>query len=441
LVFLTILTLCLSLVYVIVINHNQLERLQMEQLILERGIRIDDTLSRMLNKTYIISATISYNYGNIPNFPQLASMLISDPAVLHVTIAPNGIVSEVYPLRGNEALIGHNFLAEESADPLTKLALQDEQLVLGGPFEASPGEYVLRGKMPVYLYDPAGHLWGFVSVTIEYPMAFLGTGLGELRAMGYDYEIWSVDTQTNERSIISTGGYSRSPGARYVEMPISVANAQWHFRIISARAWYNFPEKWLSIAVSIILSLLVTAAARSHQNLKKLKDKFEQLSNIDPLTGAHNRRYFVEHADLQVRRLERNGRESYMFMLDLDNFKKINDAYGHKFGDVVLKEFAERTMAVLRPYDLFARWGGEEFVILISEIEKSSALSLAERVRSDMASRHISDGTTEVTATVSIGIARITSGCKLEDAVSRADAAMYHAKEQGRNRYVLYDEG
>ena len=438
--FFATLMLCFSLVFVMVFNRYQVERLTMEQLITEKGIRINNTMSRLLSSVHSLSAHVQHSNGEVSEFGQLASMLIDDPAIINMLIAPDGVVSEVYPLEGNEAVLGIDFLSETAGCAEAILALETRQLVLGGPFQGVLDRQIMVGRLPVFIDEPDGteRFWGIVSVTLAHPQALYGVGLGDLNILGFDYEIWRVNPDTCEMQIIASSDHYRHGNIRYIEKPVSILNATWYFRILAVRAWYEFPETWISIIVSIFVSIMVAVVVQHNRDLRKLRDKLGVLSNTDPLTGVHNRRYFMEAATGQMERANRHDSESFIIILDLDHFKAVNDKYGHQSGDMVLQEVALRVTAVMRPYDLFARYGGEEFILFVMDMDRESAVRLAERIRLGIAATLIKmvDASTEVT--VSLGVAQATPVSKLEKAIANADKALYRAKNEGRNRVVFH---
>jgi diguanylate cyclase (GGDEF)-like protein len=157
----------------------------------------------------------------------------------------------------------------------------------------------------------------------------------------------------------------------------------------------------------------------------------------DGLTRLFNKRYFLERLDSELKFAQRHHASLSLLMLDLDHFKKINDTNGHLAGDKVLTTIANVLSKTVRNEDVVARFGGEEFAIILRAIEIDSAQLMAERVRKLVEGATIQlDGGKELHATVSIGVATFpTTPCKtLEDLVEAADKALYRAKHDGRNR-------
>jgi len=439
--FLLALALCFLLVFVMVLNRIQVERLTMEHLISESSVRINAAMSRLLFRVHTLSYYIVYNSGQIADFPKLAAMLIDDPSILNMLIAPDGVVSEVFPMEGNEAVLGLDFFSEGAGNREALMAKRARELVLGGPFLGVQGGSIMVGRLPVFLYGPDGgeYFWGFASVTLDYPAALHSVGLGDLAVMGFDYEIWRRNPDDDEMQLIASSDHGHRASTRYVEMPIYVMNANWYFRILALRSWYEFPETWISVLVSIIVSFMGAVVVQRNRDLRRLKDRLAVLSNTDPLTGIHNRRYFMDSVPAQADRVSRQNSESFLIIMDLDNFKTINDRYGHQSGDMVLKEVALRVAAVLRPYDLFARLGGEEFVLFVADMDRDSAVRLAERIRINVSETPIDVTGASLTVTVSLGVARAVPTNQLDGAMACADKAMYMAKSAGRNRVVFYD--
>ncbi|CAG0123858.1 Diguanylate cyclase DgcM [Rhodocyclaceae bacterium] len=169
---------------------------------------------------------------------------------------------------------------------------------------------------------------------------------------------------------------------------------------------------------------------------KKLEHELERQARIDVLTGLNNRRHFFELAEQELARIRRHAEPLSLLMLDLDRFKSVNDTYGHAVGDEVLKKLGEVSLHTMREIDILGRLGGEEFVVLLPETTGERALEVAERLRSAIADAAVplEDGSL-LRFTVSIGVTSLAATDTTVGAmINRADAAMYRAKNEGRNR-------
>lgn len=195
---------------------------------------------------------------------------------------------------------------------------------------------------------------------------------------------------------------------------------------------------WISLLVPLPMTLvfggitfmLVIALERSRSHL-------DRLAMTDPLTGLANRRRFLQTAQREIDLAHRHHLPLALLSLDLDRFKAINDTHGHAVGDQVLVEVSRRCSRVLRTTDLLARWGGEEFVILLPNTPSDHAHQLAERLRQAVAMSHqVMVQQQPVWVTVSIGAAGIAPGetATLDALLQTADEAMYHAKNSGRDQ-------
>jgi len=176
--------------------------------------------------------------------------------------------------------------------------------------------------------------------------------------------------------------------------------------------------------------------AAANERLSALNRELEELSITDALTKVYNRRYFSERIRQEIKRVSRYGTTVSLLMIDIDFFKKVNDTWGHQAGDAVLSGVAGLIKDKLRATDLLARYGGEEFCLLATGTDKAGAQVLAERVRAMVQNAVFEHGGNSIAVTISIGVStwEPSFGENPDELVRRADAALYRAKEQGRNR-------
>lgn len=169
----------------------------------------------------------------------------------------------------------------------------------------------------------------------------------------------------------------------------------------------------------------------------RMNEELEQLATIDPLTGAWNRRAFLEQCERALSLDRRNRRPSALLLADADHFKRVNDTYGHEAGDAVLRELVRRMNDILRSEDIVGRLGGEEFVALLPGTDEEGATQVAERIRAAIEGENFLCRGEEIPITISIGVAEREPGeADIEALTKRGDTAMYAAKRAGRNRVV-----
>lgn len=168
----------------------------------------------------------------------------------------------------------------------------------------------------------------------------------------------------------------------------------------------------------------------------EMQRKYQRFASTDALTGLHNRGWLDDAFDREIKRSERDELPLALIMIDVDNFKNYNDTYGHLAGDQVLITVADAIRSPLRPNDLVARFGGEEFAVLLPETSVNNARIIAERLREHVSNADpgMLDNKQLPAVTISLGIAGRLPGYSLDMMIAAADVAMYHAKRNGRNR-------
>jgi diguanylate cyclase (GGDEF)-like protein len=190
---------------------------------------------------------------------------------------------------------------------------------------------------------------------------------------------------------------------------------------------------------------------RLHQTiheLKRTKDMvleqnriLQELASQDMLTGLYNRRQLTKILRQEAEECRRHGGDLSVVILDLDYFKKVNDTYGHDFGDYVIKEFAARILSCIRDSDYAFRFGGEEFIVLLPKTDVHGATATAESIRRSCADKLFQHLPHTISMTVSIGVSAykndLPDDCR--EMIQQADIALYHAKNNGRNKVSVYD--
>lgn len=202
--------------------------------------------------------------------------------------------------------------------------------------------------------------------------------------------------------------------------------------------YVNRPVNSLTFTIACMIQICVTFGFILMLNYRLIAD-LHNIASRDALTGALNRRRLEDDATRLKARCMRTGETLAIMMIDIDHFKSINDRFGHPIGDEVLRSLADIAQKSIRPEDYFARYGGEEFCMLLTSTTESEAWELAERLRLAYAKFKLDVGKESVSVTASIGVADSTSvGLDFSALVIAADQALYHAKQEGRNRVVSY---
>jgi diguanylate cyclase (GGDEF)-like protein len=171
--------------------------------------------------------------------------------------------------------------------------------------------------------------------------------------------------------------------------------------------------------------------------LGEMNRSLDLATRIDPMTGLANRRDIMEKIEREFSRSQRHQRTFSVMLVDLDNFKQVNDKYGYNDGDDVLVEVARVLMGCVRNEDVCARWGGEEFLFLLTETATEGAVTLARKVLESISMTEFKANRPGIRITTSIGLCEYLSGQAIYDCIARADQALRQAKQGGKNRFVV----
>jgi len=205
-------------------------------------------------------------------------------------------------------------------------------------------------------------------------------------------------------------------------------------------------EIGIGLPISMIVPAFITPIfsaqiLRLALNLDRAEQRLQVLSTTDDLTQIYNRRYFIEYAERELDRARRYGEVFSIAILDFDNFKLINDTYGHMAGDRMLQEASKIIQKTIRSADVFARYGGDEFILLFPETNETQARECVERIFDEYASARMKIEDSAFELKISLGVATFEGQvADLDDLLKRADYALYQAKKRGGNMYLLADK-
>ena len=186
--------------------------------------------------------------------------------------------------------------------------------------------------------------------------------------------------------------------------------------------------------VAVALGQLRERLHRQRTELRSALARIQALATLDDLTGLANRRHAQEILDMEVQRVARGGAVFAVALIDLDHFKSVNDVHGHAAGDAVLRHFAQEAPSCAREVDLVARWGGEEFLMLMPNPGEAAALAATERLRRHVEQSQLAHHGATLRVTCSAGVAEHGATQTLAQTMLRCDRALYRAKDTGRNR-------
>lgn len=354
----------------------------------------------------------------------------TNPAQRNLSLAPNFIIRDVYPIANNEKIIGMNLLLDPKQKKAVYRSIQLDDVVLAGPFTLEQGGVGLVCRMPVWIKkDGVPRLWGAVSITLDFPELMNEAGLEQLQ-QNLDIAIRGRDATGPAGEYFFGDETLISKDA--VRVPVFIPGGSW---LISAQPQKGFTTKpwWLTTAGIIGLLVSLFSASASYRILFD-RSRIRHLADHDPLTQLPNRRQALSDLYDLAHRGKRSGQPFAVLSIDLDGFKPINDEHGHDAGDEVLRVIADRLQSAVRTGDTVARMGGDEFIVLIDDgkaNDETHLLIYASRMR-DILSQPIPllQGQ-QVYVGASIGIAAYPShALKVADLMREADQAMYRAKRE-----------
>ncbi len=364
-------------------------------------------------------------------FALIAEELSStNPAQRNLSLAPHFIIRDVYPIAGNEKIIGMNLLLDPEQKAAVYRSIQLDDAVLAGPFQTEQGGVGLVCRMPVWIkIDGVPRLWGAVSITLDFPELMKEAGLSQLEQ--------NLDISIRGRDAIGPAGEyffgdESLISKDAVRVPVFVPGGSW---LISAQPKKGFGVlPWWQTRAGIIGLLVTLFSASASYRILFDRSRIRHLADHDPLTQLPNRRQALSDLYNLTHRGKRSGQPFAVLSIDLDGFKPVNDKYGHDAGDEVLKTIAMRLQSSVRTGDTVARMGGDEFIVLIDDPQANDEIHLlvyASRMR-DILSQPIQlrQGPL-VYVGASIGVAAYPSHAKqVDDLMREADQAMYRAKRE-----------
>ncbi|WP_115717525.1 diguanylate cyclase domain-containing protein [Gallaecimonas mangrovi] len=335
----------------------------------------------------------------------------------HVAIAPDLVVRYIYPLTDeNRSVMGFNYRQNAQQWPAVKAAIDSKKTVIDAPVRLIQGGSAIISRTPVWLDDK--RLWGVVAMVLDLRAILDNAGFYRLQN---EFTLRLINPQKADGLI--AGPSDMSPPE--LQLPVRVLAENWRLeanpkQVLQPSLLSHLLAMFAAIAVTVLALLLL----REH-------DKAQFLANHDTLTALPNRRYFMQQLAQAMAQWQQRRRPFTLFFLDVNDFKGINDRYGHQMGDAVLAETALRLRQCARGHDLVARIGGDEFVLLLTDLSGPKDIEEASRRFSEAVQAPMTLLGHTLTVQVALGRARPSShGDSAEDLIRQADVAMYRHKTQ-----------
>lgn len=392
---------------------------------LQQGIDITESVEDLLIDTD----------GNIQNFEDVAEHRMED-YIESIQLAPGGVVTDIYPLEGNEAGM-IDLMNDPARGPVVQYGKKHDAVTMQGPFDLKQGGQGLAIRNPVFLKDNAGYpeFWGFAIVIIRVPDIYEKT-LNALESFGYDYSLYTTVSALSGDSEMVASSFEDGRALNDAEsFQFTAGECTWTLNVVPKSGWIS--HQLFGVALSgATITALVTILTYMLLGLQEQQKQLRRIAVTDDLTGLLSRRGFMERlykcADMN------SEVPMTAVFIDLDDFKQINDLHGHLIGDEFLKSLAGNLKKSFPEDSIIGRTGGDEFcVIILGRTAEECGDIIRRTVETDLSFRLESK---EYSYTISAGYADYplqASDC--QHLLTLADQALYVSKLTGKRRSVHYD--
>ena len=392
---------------------------------LMEGIGVTDTL-----KQVVISGD-----GNINKFYDIAANMMDD-SIQSIQIAPNGVVNEIYPEDLNES--GKIDLINDSdRGEISRYARDNDTVIMQGPFELKQGGYGIAVRNPVYLENENGQksFWGFTIVILKVPEIF-SHSVEALFNFGYKYSLQKFASPWDDTYEWVYG--SKEELNDPVIYDFNVYGDKWRLEILPKSGFYNNRYLLYLFIGGGVIVLLLTGLTAALISINENRKNFKRLAVTDALTGIYNRHGFDEQVEQYMR--QNPQKHCVVAMLDIDDFKLVNDVYGHAAGDGALKKLAESMKQYFSKDVILGRNGGDEFSIFMPDCTEMEVKPFLKKFTEE--TRNFYCKGEAHTFTISLGFAEYPVLADDRSKLMRcADMALYEVKMRGKNGCMAYREG
>ena len=389
------------------------------------GIAITDTLKQVL---------ISEN-GKISQFDTIAENIMSD-VIESIQLAPDGNVTDIYPSEGTEAS-KIDLLQDKDCSKISCYARDNHVIITQGPFDLKRGGCGIAVRNPVYLKDENNqeYFWGFTIVILRVPDIF-SDAISALSDFGYEYRLSKTDVPWSDTYKVVY--QSDDQLTHTVSYGFTIGEENWKLEVAPESGWRDLRLLVIVGGMFTTVVLLFSGLTRVWLVSKENKNKFQILAHTDSLTDIYNRYGFDELAE---RMITKNPKTHFVAaLLDIDDFKFINDIYGHVYGDRALKSLTDSMKAFFPKNTLLGRNGGDEFCILLPNHTYKEAGELL--LQFTKLPKTFSCKGKEYPFFISLGYAEYPTFASSRSQLMRcADAALYEIKLHGKNGCMAYREG
>ncbi len=417
------------LVFLFADNKKNEYRLAAENVSLNISNQVDQLCFRTFSINSTVADLILLDQKNIEKFQSISERILPSYAAADcIQIAPNGVVSAVFPLKGNENVLGHDLFADSARSSEAIKTRESGIMTIGGPYSLRQGGEGFIGRYPVFLDKEKKNFWGFVIVVVRISKFFDKINFTIASSHNFLYSVYKIEDDSNERKTIYGAPIEllKNPVCRKIDFP----NSNWVLAIAPKTSWYNKPEIIAISIIDFVFVLIFTFLIYLLFVLRLRNLKLHQIASLDQLTGLYSRQTASFILNKEVDYAQRNDSQVAICFIDMNDFKHINDTYGHGAGDIALKKVASRLLEAVRPEDIVARFGGDEFIVILrGKKTGTNYQSTLERIESLLKVPAKISNHVQVDISASVGLAVYPQDGKTgEELLKYADFSMYQNK-------------
>ena len=425
----------IATIYVVGEGQEQQNRTKAKLNAMTYAERINGELMEGIGVTDTLKQVVISGDGNINRFYDVAANMMDD-SIQSIQIAPNGVVNEIYPEDVNES--GKIDLINDSdRGEISRYARDNDTVIMQGPFELKQGGYGIAVRNPVYLEDENGKksFWGFTIVILKVPEIF-SNSVEALSNFGYEYSLKKCASPWDDTYEWVYG--SKKDLNDPVIYDFDVYGDKWRLEILPKSGFYNNNYLIYMFIGGVIIVLLLTGLTAALIFINENRKNFKRLAVTDALTGIYNRLGFDDQVEQYMR--QNPQKHCVVAMLDIDDFKLVNDMYGHAAGDAVLKKLAESMKQYFSKDAILGRNGGDEFIIFMPDCTVVEVNPFLKKFTEE--TRKFYCKGEERAFTISLGFAEYPVFADDRSQLMRcADKALYEVKMRGKNGCMAYREG
>lgn len=421
-----------------IISDSNLERFNALSKLTDVANGLENDIHSSIVYTDFFSIIISYNPDIKPEILELYSSLALkyNKNIKSVQFAPNAVIQTVYPLAGNEAAIGHDLLGDPERAELTKKAIDKRVVVLQGPVLARQGGFLLFNRKAIFIEkNNVEQFWGLAVVAIDFNK-ILEKYQTSLNDVNYLFSLRANNGNVKENLFGVADIFDKKSIIKKIKLP----EVTWELAIYPKYGWKDeqgFFKHFNTFFYFVFFIMFLLLYLTVNNYLEKLDDL-----KLDSLTGTLNKKAIKKAVN---RKLNNESNSFYFLLIDVNDFKSINDNLGHYVGDCVLIEIASRIGRTLRLGDSISRFGGDEYIVILNNLNSDDLLDEIIKRMSRMISKPIIVDGYSLNVTVSIGCANYPSeATSYNELYKIADKKMYEYKNENKiklkSTYEKYDE-